>query len=88
MLPIAYWFRQERHALLSAMLLDSFFVREGLFRRAAVQRLLEEHRDGRVDNHVRLWMLLNLSLWHQIYIQGTSVADAGEMMKQRESAAI
>jgi asparagine synthase (glutamine-hydrolysing) len=88
MFPIAYWFRQERYALLSAMLLDSFFVREGLFRRTAVQRLLEEHRDGRVDNHVRLWMLLNLSLWHQIYVQGTSVADAGEMMKQRETVAI
>lgn len=83
MFPIAYWFRHDRYALLSELLLDSFFVREGLFRRQAVQRLLTDHRDGRVDNHVRLWMLLNLSIWHQMYVSGSSVAEASEMMKER-----
>jgi asparagine synthase (glutamine-hydrolysing) len=88
MFPIAYWFRHERYAQLRDLLLECHFVREGIFRREAVLRLLEEHRNGRSDHHVRLWMLLNLALWHQIYIQGTSVADAGELMKQRESTAI
>jgi asparagine synthase (glutamine-hydrolysing) len=88
MFPIAYWFRHERYAQLRDLLLECHFVREGIFRREAVLRLLEEHRNGRSDHHVRLWMLLNLALWHQIYVQGTSVADAGELMKQRESIAI
>jgi hypothetical protein len=30
---------------------------------------LAEHRQSRVDHHVRLWMLLNLELWRQIYIE-------------------
>jgi asparagine synthase (glutamine-hydrolysing) len=77
MFPIAYWFRHERHALVRTLLLDSYFVREGLFRRAAVEKLLDEHREGRVDHHVRLWMLLNLALWRQIYVEGRAVADVG-----------
>jgi asparagine synthase (glutamine-hydrolysing) len=31
--------------------------------------MLDEHRSGKVDHHVRLWMLLNLELWHQIFIE-------------------
>lgn len=86
MFPIAYWFRQDRHGLLYDLLKDSFFVREGLFRWEAVQHLLREHRESRVDHHVRLWMLLNLALWYQIYIQGESVAAVGQMMLDREKA--
>lgn len=69
MFPLAYWFRNELAPFLQEFLLDSFFVGEGLFREEAVLRLLEEHRRSRVDHHVRLWMLLNLEIWHQMYIQ-------------------
>jgi asparagine synthase (glutamine-hydrolysing) len=70
MLPIAYWFRTELFALISQMLENSYFVSEGWFRRDSIQRLLDEHRNGRYDHHVRLWLLLTLELWHQIYIEG------------------
>jgi asparagine synthase (glutamine-hydrolysing) len=66
---VAYWFRNELYPFIEHFLLDSYFVREGIFRRAEVERLLEEHRQSRVDHHVRLWMLLNLELWRQIYIE-------------------
>ena len=69
MFPIAYWFRAELYPYLERTLSDSFFVREGLFSRDAVRRLLQEHRGGRYDHHVRLWMLLNLEIWHQLYIE-------------------
>jgi asparagine synthase (glutamine-hydrolysing) len=88
MFPIAYWFRNDWYPALSELLLDSFFVREGLFRRQGVQQLLQEHREGRVDNHVRLWMLLNLAIWHQIYVKGNSVPDVSEMMKERRLVAL
>jgi asparagine synthase (glutamine-hydrolysing) len=88
MFPIAYWFRNDWYPALSDLLLDSFFVREGLFRRQGVQQLLQEHREGRVDNHVRLWMLLNLAIWHQIYVKGNSVPDVSEMMKERRLVAL
>ncbi len=70
MFPIAYWFRDTLYAFLEQILLGSYFVQEGLFQKANVMQLLQEHRSGRIDHHVRLWMLLNLEVWHQIYMQG------------------
>jgi asparagine synthase (glutamine-hydrolysing) len=81
MFPVAYWFRNELHSFIKRMLMDSHFVREGLFRQSAVSRLVEEHRNGRVDNHVRLWMLLNLELWHQIYVEQHDLEIVGERIQ-------
>jgi asparagine synthase (glutamine-hydrolysing) len=69
MFPVAYWLQNELHPFVEPFLLDSHFVREGLFQQSAISRLIEDHRNGRVDNHVRLWMLLNLAIWHRIYVE-------------------
>ncbi len=69
MFPMAYWFRGRLHAFLRERLLSSRLVRDGLFRRVEVVGLLDDHASGRRDNHVRLWMLLNLDVWDRIYIQ-------------------
>lgn len=69
MFPIAYWFRNDLYSFISLVLTNSYFVREGLFKEEAVRRLLDEHRSNRIDHHVRLWMLLNLEIWHQLYIE-------------------
>jgi len=80
MFPVAYWFRHELYPFIEHFLLDSYFVREGIFRKAAVVRLLEEHRQSRVDHHVRLWMLLNLELWRQIYIEQSNLETVRERL--------
>jgi asparagine synthase (glutamine-hydrolysing) len=69
MFPVAYWFQNDLYPFIKNYLMDSHFVQKGIFRRERVTELLEEHRQGRVDHHVRLWMLLNLELWRQIYIE-------------------
>jgi asparagine synthase (glutamine-hydrolysing) len=74
MLPVAYWFRHELHSFIRAFLLDSHLLQAGFWRRQSVLRLLDEHRQQRVDHHVRLWMLLNLEIWHDIYIRQNSPA--------------
>ena len=71
MFPIAYWFRTDLFPFISNTLTQSHFVREGMFKKESIERLLTEHLNNRQDHHVRLWMLLNLELWHQIYIEGT-----------------
>jgi asparagine synthase (glutamine-hydrolysing) len=70
MLPIAYWFRTDLFPVVSQMLGDSYFVKAGWFQKENIQRLLQEHYINRHDHHVRLWMLLTLELWHQLYIEG------------------
>jgi asparagine synthase (glutamine-hydrolysing) len=67
--PIAYWFREELYPVLNRFLLDSSFIHQGLFQRENIQRLVQDHKNNRVDHHVRLWMLLNLDIWYRIYIE-------------------
>jgi asparagine synthase (glutamine-hydrolysing) len=92
--PLASWFGNELHPFLERFLTDSGFVHEGLFRKDCVSRLLEEHRNRRVDHHVRLWMLLNLDhhvrlwmllnlqIWYTLVIQRQSPAEVVERMRR------
>ena len=82
MLPIAYWFSNDLHPLVSQTLENSHFVKQGWFRKEAIQNLLTEHRSNRHDHHVRLWMLLNLELWHQLYIEGTGQEELSEKLQE------
>jgi asparagine synthase (glutamine-hydrolysing) len=82
MLPIAYWFRTDLFPLVSQTLEHSFFVKEGWFRKEHIQQLLDEHRNNRYDHHVRLWMLLNLELWHQLYIEGVGQGTLTEKLQE------
>jgi asparagine synthase (glutamine-hydrolysing) len=81
MFPVAFWFRDELYSFLKSFLLNSYFVKEGLFKQDTVLRLIEDHRNSRVDNHVRLWMLLNLELWYRIYIEHSDWKTVGENMR-------
>jgi asparagine synthase (glutamine-hydrolysing) len=54
------------------MLLEPRTEARALFRPAAIQRLCREHRSGSKDNSDRLWLLLNLELWHRIFIDQDS----------------
>ena len=82
MLPIAYWFRTDLFPLLSRTLKNSHFVREGWFREGSIQSLLDQHRSNRHDHHVRLWMLLNLELWHQIYMENIEPEALAERLQE------
>jgi asparagine synthase (glutamine-hydrolysing) len=68
MFPVAYWFRDRLYPLLKSLLPNGRLVQERLLRPQTVLRLLEEHRSNRIDHHVRLWMLLNLEIWYQMYV--------------------
>jgi asparagine synthase (glutamine-hydrolysing) len=81
MLPIAYWFRTDLFPLISQTLANSHFVKEGWFKREAIETLLREHRGNRHDHHVRLWMLLNLELWWQLYIEGIGQETLAEQLQ-------
>lgn len=82
MFPIAYWFRTDLYPLVSHTLEKSYFVNGGWFKKESIQNLLTEHRANRQDHHVRLWMLLNLELWHQLYIEGVEQETLTERLKE------
>jgi asparagine synthase (glutamine-hydrolysing) len=74
MFPVAYWFQHELNPFLNRFWCQARVVEAGLIRGRAVRRLIEEHRTGQFDHHVRLWMLLNFELWYRIYIEQESLA--------------
>jgi asparagine synthase (glutamine-hydrolysing) len=80
MFPVAYWFRGQLSQLVERLLLESFFVREGIFRKEYVRHLMKEHQQSRVDNHARLWMLLNLEVFHQMYVDRRTPDDLSGML--------
>ena len=73
MFPVAYWFKNELYEFIKAYLLQSTLVNDGFFNKEVVLQLIEDHRNNKNDNHVRIWMLLNLEIWYQLNIMGQSV---------------
>ena len=64
------------------MLEQSHFVKAGWFKKENIQQLLDEHRLQRHDHHVRLWMLLTLEIWHQLYIECVKQEALAEKLQQ------
>jgi asparagine synthase (glutamine-hydrolysing) len=82
MFPVAFWFREELFPFLEGFLTQARTVEQGIFQRGSILRLLSEHRAGRVDHHVRLWMLLNVELWVRMYLEGESRESIGEELRR------
>ena len=63
------------------LLLEPRSLNRGLFRKAAVEKLLREHRARYRDHYDRIWRLLNLELWHRVCLEGESHEWAGERVE-------
>jgi asparagine synthase (glutamine-hydrolysing) len=67
-LPLGHWMRHELKDLLQTTLLDAQTLNRGYFRASGVNRMLEEHFQGRRDHSARLWRLLIFELWHRNFL--------------------
>jgi len=57
--------------LYDQMLGDSRLVGAQYLRREAVDRLVDDHLQGRADHGQRLWQLVNAEAWYRMHIEGT-----------------
>jgi asparagine synthase (glutamine-hydrolysing) len=68
--PIKPWLREER----ASAMVDSLLQRDGFIAEflnlGPVAELLERHRSGAVDATDRIWRLLNLQLWGDLFFTG------------------
>jgi len=62
--PLARWFRGELRSLPGEVLLDPSALGRGYFRREAVEDLIREHHQNVADHSLRLWVLIQLEMWH------------------------
>lgn len=67
-LPIAKWFRSDLAPMLKDLLLDETSARRGLFKQHLLQKMVNEHIEGRRDWSGRLWSFLFLELWFREFI--------------------
>jgi len=69
--PLPEWIGRELKPMISQLLSRAAVTRRGMFRPEAVERLLKEHFEGGRDNAIKIWGLLMLEVWHQMYIDGS-----------------
>jgi asparagine synthase (glutamine-hydrolysing) len=71
--PFADWVRGSWNTIARDVLLDRTTHDRGITNTRAVERLLDDHRDGRVRGGDAIWALLNLELWYRTFIDGDGV---------------
>jgi asparagine synthase (glutamine-hydrolysing) len=71
--PLDRWLRNELRELTYDILLENRAIQRGLFRKDAVQLLIDEHMAKQADHSYRIWTLLFLELWYRMFIDKTAV---------------
>ena len=66
--PAAEWLREDFGAEAESMVLNSALTRNGPLNASAIRRAFDDHRSGRQNNALHLWVLLNLTAWHDHWI--------------------
>jgi asparagine synthase (glutamine-hydrolysing) len=66
--PIGRWFRGELKSFLAETILSERALGRGYFKPEVVNRLVDQHANGRRDYAHQLWTFLMLELWHQEFI--------------------
>ena len=66
--PVPQWINGELRPLISALLSDRAIEARGIFQPAAVAALLKDHFEEKRDNALKIWGLLMLELWFQMYV--------------------
>jgi asparagine synthase (glutamine-hydrolysing) len=73
--PVGAWLRGAFRPLLDEYVLSERALARGLFRPEGLRRLVAEHMAGHARHEERLWMLMNLEIWHRIFLDGELPAD-------------
>ena len=71
--PFGDWTRSAWNGVVRDVLLDRSARERGVINAAAVERLLDAHRDGRTNGGDAIWALVNLELWYRTFIDGEGV---------------
>jgi asparagine synthase (glutamine-hydrolysing) len=73
--PIDAWFRGPFRPVVDELVLGPRAIERGLFDPASLRTLVADHDSGQARNGQRIWSLINLELWHRIFIDGESASD-------------
>ncbi len=75
--PLNQWLRESQRELLLDYLSPTRLAAQGIFDARAVDTLVADHLNGRANRGHELWLLLLFQLWHQRWLEPTSVPGNG-----------
>jgi asparagine synthase (glutamine-hydrolysing) len=70
--PLPQWINGELKPVIEKFLGRQALERRGIFRPEAVQQLIEDHRQSKRDNALKIWALLMIEVWQRMYLDGES----------------
>ena len=70
--PWRGWLEGSHLQDIEKLLMEPRSASRGLFKMENVRQLFSEHRERMHDHGDRIWRLLNLELWHRVFIDGDS----------------
>jgi asparagine synthase (glutamine-hydrolysing) len=71
--PLGGWFAGPFRRAVDDFVLGERARGRGLFAAPAVSRLVDEHLSG-IDRGTQIWLLVNLEIWHRIFLDGEDPA--------------
>jgi asparagine synthase (glutamine-hydrolysing) len=72
--PVGRWFRDGFWPVVEEFVLGPRAKARGFFDHTVVRHLADEHRSGRGQHGDRLWLLVNLEIWHRMFCDGEDTA--------------
>lgn len=81
--PLDSWFRGELKPLAWDLLTSPTSIVSSLMDVRMVRRLLERHQTGRANEEMRIWTLLCLEVWHDVFfrpVAGNASRQVGTML--------
>lgn len=73
--PISEWLRTRWRPILIQLVENSLAKRKGYFRPDIIRDQIDDHLSQRRDNGMRLWQLICLEVWFQIFVDRTLKPD-------------
>jgi asparagine synthase (glutamine-hydrolysing) len=83
--PVGRWLRGGFWPVVEELVLGSRARSRGFFHPHTLRQLADEHRVGRVRHDDRLWLLINLEIWHRIFCEGETPADVLRAIRAKSS---
>ncbi len=72
--PVGRWLRGPFWPVVEEFVLGPRAMARGLFDAARLRQLAGEHRAGIANHGDRLWLLVNLEIWHRVFVDGEDAA--------------
>lgn len=68
--PTPVWFKGELLPMIKDIIYSRTFRERGIFDVPLLENKMQDYINGKIDYSEQIWMLLNIELWHQQFIDG------------------